>query len=644
MENPNSKIKIFISMHKDFYVPDNRLLQPIQVGAGIAEKRYDNMLHDDEGDNISDRNKRYCELTAQYWVWKNMPDLDYYGFFHYRRYLSFNPVALPHYENIVHFDYCDDKAVSDIMLDEQTMTNLITKYDVIYPMENPLRGNSVADHWKQNLVQEDLDLMVKIIMEKYPEFYDATREVLNSKESLHCNMFIMKKEIFNAYNEWLFDILFEHEKRCDHSNYCTEKYRTMGHLGERLCAIYGKYLEKHGANICYVQRTLFRNTEKLDVVEDANEPNAVPIVLSCSNYYVRFASVLIESIKQNASADFRYKIYILNNDITAENQQLLTDQINSYGNFSIRFVDVRRRMAEYANISADRYLSIQTFFRLCITDIFPNMDKIVYLDGDTIVCHDISELYNTDLLGKSIGACRDADIISLYPNECNRDPEVRDSINNHLCLSNFTDYFQAGVLILNLRKIRSRYTTKQLFDIALSRKWKFLDQDVLNFAFKDDVHYLDMSWNTLYECFERMERVKNFAPKDIHADYVRAKSAPKIIHYAGVPKPWDNIYVDMAGVFWKYAANAPVFEMLVHDLNNAEFRAMKDAMFPSANEAPATGSFAPSPEEIQRWNSTNEELHRAKTDLEYMRNSVSFRVGRIITFIPRKVRDLFRKK
>ena len=79
-------IKIYVVCHKKSYVPKNPYLYPIQVGASIAGTRLSDMLDDDEGDNISEKNKSYCELTAQYWAWKN-DDADYYGFFHYRRYL-----------------------------------------------------------------------------------------------------------------------------------------------------------------------------------------------------------------------------------------------------------------------------------------------------------------------------------------------------------------------------------------------------------------------------------------------------------------------------------------------------------------------------------------------------------------------------
>ena len=88
MEHPN--IKFFVSMHKESALPDLPMIYPIQVGAALADRHFDGVLHDDEGtDQISKLNKSYCEMTAQYWAWKNA-DADYYGFCHYRRYLSFS--------------------------------------------------------------------------------------------------------------------------------------------------------------------------------------------------------------------------------------------------------------------------------------------------------------------------------------------------------------------------------------------------------------------------------------------------------------------------------------------------------------------------------------------------------------------------
>lgn len=129
--NKDPNIKIYVVCHKPSYVPENPYLYPIQVGTALSGNKLEGMFHDNEGDNISDRNKTYCELTAQYWAWKN-DDADYYGFFHYRRYFAFDPSITRDDEwgNIV-YDRISDEAIKEIKLDPVSMKKIITQYDVI---------------------------------------------------------------------------------------------------------------------------------------------------------------------------------------------------------------------------------------------------------------------------------------------------------------------------------------------------------------------------------------------------------------------------------------------------------------------------------------------------------------------------------
>ena len=129
--NKDPNIKIYVVCHKPSYVPENPYLYPIQVGTALSGSKLEGMIHDNEGDNISDRNKTYCELTAQYWAWKN-DDADYYGFFHYRRYFAFDPSITcdDGWGNIV-YDRISDEVIKEIKLDPVSMKKMITQYDVI---------------------------------------------------------------------------------------------------------------------------------------------------------------------------------------------------------------------------------------------------------------------------------------------------------------------------------------------------------------------------------------------------------------------------------------------------------------------------------------------------------------------------------
>lgn len=125
------RIRIFVSTHKKVDLFESNILQPVQVGSANAAERFAFMLHDDEADNISGKNPQYCELTTQYWAWKNV-DADYYGFCHYRRYFDFSPER--HKENAwgeVMDGHIDERAQRRYLLDDDSIAAAVEGYDVI---------------------------------------------------------------------------------------------------------------------------------------------------------------------------------------------------------------------------------------------------------------------------------------------------------------------------------------------------------------------------------------------------------------------------------------------------------------------------------------------------------------------------------
>ncbi len=132
-----SDIKILVATHKEFYRPENPLIFQVQVGSALADHHIEGILHDDEGENISKKNRSYCELTAQYWAWKNL-QADYYGFFHYRRYMSFKQnfpvtngkIQLKRWTPYLEADSLEGD-LSPYDLDEMHMRHVIEQYDVI---------------------------------------------------------------------------------------------------------------------------------------------------------------------------------------------------------------------------------------------------------------------------------------------------------------------------------------------------------------------------------------------------------------------------------------------------------------------------------------------------------------------------------
>ena len=276
---------IYIVTHKDCFLPKNEVLKPVQVGCAISNQRLPNMLHDDEGENISAKNRMYCELTAQYWAWKNDAESDYIGFFHYRRYLNFSGKDLNPdcWGNIIYENPLDEKILAELGISEENIRKIVSDYDIIVPKPRLIPdGKTIYEEYAEAKGQhkEDLDLALTVLSEKYPEYSESAKKYLSSHLPYEVNMFIMKRELFKSYAQWLFDILFEVEKRSDFSSYNQYELRVMGFLSERLFGIWFTHNQK-AQNLKYLelQKTLFQNTEKAQSAIETKQNSVVVVLL-----------------------------------------------------------------------------------------------------------------------------------------------------------------------------------------------------------------------------------------------------------------------------------------------------------------------------------------------------------------------------
>lgn len=562
-----SNIKILMACHKDdIHIPDNDLITPIQVGTTLASQRFEGMLHDDEGQNISHKNLNYCELTAQYWAWKNL-DADYIGLFHYRRYLSFAHEHFP--SNLfgdILLDTNDDATLKMLGITESNMRNLIEQYDLIVPEQGTFVRNltireQYMEAWQHK--PEDLDVLCEIIAEKNPEMVDAMNKALDSSKGYFCNMFIMRKDIFDDYSMWLFSILEEHEKRRDYSDYDPTSYRVSGYLAERLLDIYIKYLrETSGYKIKELQKAYFEYVDEPKLLEPAfADDESVSVVFSANDFYVPYLSALLQSIKEHTNSNRNYDLIVMHDDISSRHQDILKQQIAA-SNISLRFFDVTYYMHNRRNNLALRgHFRIQTYFRLLLQDILPGWNKILYLDSDMIVLEDIAELFDTDIEGYVLAAVKDADTAGLYNGYEKGKKEYMDNV---LKIKNPYDYFQAGTILFNLNEFRKQFSVDELFQFASSYEWQLLDQDVLNYFAQGKVKFIPNKWNVMMDWGGfRIEKIIGRAPRYLVEAYMEAHADPAICHYAGPDKPWEDPDTDLAEYFWEYARRTPFYEVIL---------------------------------------------------------------------------------
>ena len=213
-------MKVLVVVHKPYWVPSNSLYQPIQVG--FAPEIDPGFLRDNAGDNIADRNAFFCELTALYWAWKNDTS-DVLGLCHYRRYLGDNR-------------FWEKK--KDRILNEKQVRSFLAPVDIILPKKRRYWIETRESQYAHAHHIEDLWTTEAVLLEKYPDYVPAWKHMLGTRSGHICNMFVMRRELLDEYCTWLFDILFEVEKRLDISSYSENDSRVFGFLGERLLDVW----------------------------------------------------------------------------------------------------------------------------------------------------------------------------------------------------------------------------------------------------------------------------------------------------------------------------------------------------------------------------------------------------------------------
>ena len=269
-----------------------------------------------------------------------------------------------------------------------------------------------------------------------------------------------------------------------------------------------------------------------------NKKNKViPIFFAVDDNYIKFLKITLVSLMANASKSRRYDIYILHDGLSNESKNENKKLKNRH--FNIKLRDVGGQIRSLSNKFKVRdYYTLTTYYRLVIPDTFFWLDKALYLDSDIIVNGDISKLYDIDIGSNLVGAVKDQSVQIV--------PEFITYVEKALDI-NHEKYFNAGVLSMNLKKMRNEHFTRQVVLLTKQAVYKVAqDQDVLNVVCKDKVHYFDETWNTM-PIGEKKEET------------------PSIIHFNLIHKPWKRKDILYEEYYFDYAERAglktPIFGM-----------------------------------------------------------------------------------
>lgn len=570
-----TQIKNLVGYHKPDVLLKNEVLEPIHMGRARSDMSTEqnlwmlqNMRGDDTGSNISNQNHEFCELTAIYWAWKNYEELDnpdYIGLMHYRRIFDFEANSGCHWR-------LDQEKVAK-WYNEKYLNQKISSYDIV-ALEKTSIEKSIYSQYARDHYQNDLDITLETVKELYPNDYAFVLNHMNQKSAHFCNMFIMKKEIFFTYCEWLFSILFKVQKQLDLKDYSQYDRRIYGFLAERLTSAFIDQYEKiNPTKVKELGVYFIENTEILTEFKPTFEKNNHVICFSADNTYTPYLGVALQSLLENTTVENNYDIFIIHDGINSVNQKKLNSLVESKKNTSLRFVDIRDYIEEHLNklfVTEHRYYthySMATYYRLLIPEIFSKMDRVLYLDSDIVVLKDIADLYNSELDGNIIGAVKDLGM-SVNPHECRKKKHKFDW--NHyftkvLELESPYDYFQAGVALMDCRRMREEQFTQKCFDILRKvGSFEFLDQCVLNYVCRNEVKYLDAKWNISWHPLIKIFDFNKRVPEENYIAYRNSLKEMGIIHYTTFIKPWQEPKYELADIFWHYARMTPFYEQIVY--------------------------------------------------------------------------------
>lgn len=215
-------IKILVATHKKAHMPMDDMYLPVRVGNALAKDDF-GYTGDDTGDNISEKNPYFCELTALYWGWKNVK-ADYIGLAHYRR----------------HFSCRGGRWKYSLILTKEEAESYLSKADVVLPKKRHYFIESLASHYKHTHDLEHLELTREILRKQCPEYVEVFDKVMKHTSAHMFNMMIMKRDLLDAYCSWLFPILFALGNEIDVKNMPAFDARLFGRVSELLLDVWLK--------------------------------------------------------------------------------------------------------------------------------------------------------------------------------------------------------------------------------------------------------------------------------------------------------------------------------------------------------------------------------------------------------------------
>lgn len=557
-------IKILVACHKPSVLPKNSLFLPVQVGSEIAAKQLENMEHDNNGENISSKNPAYCELTAQYWGWKNV-QADYYGLCHYRRFLCFANVDMPknvrnQYEagaidsfNLKKFGLEDETEMRTVIEANDVVVGQLQEVSKLYTPHG--NQNTALKHWiahDRALINiKDLEKMLDLLDGISPAVGKSTREYLNGGKFLGFNCFVMKKALFDEMCAIEFKVLEELEKYVDLSTYNQQLARIFGFMGEIISSGYVYHLEKQKSfKVKHVPLVYFNYTDEIPVYMPILKKNTISVFFDQSNELNFMFGAVWQSFLDHIEQEANYDVFAAVRNITPTLKQVYTGMAKAYPNVTLRFIPVEL----YEAMMLDQ-VEISMGLLPFLPWVLPKYDKVLAFGSDILFKKSIRELWNESLDGRLVAAPADI-LMRARVNDIYKETEEK-----YLCkqVKNPLHYFCTKAILLDAAGIRNVYDPIDIYKKCWNNENKLrVPSEIMNVLFEGNVKIISQQWSTMYESNDYLKYQLPYAPKADYMQLVAARKSPAIIIY--MPRdPWLPQLNEVDIEFWSVAKRLPIY-------------------------------------------------------------------------------------
>lgn len=298
------------------------------------------------------------------------------------------------------------------------------------------------------------------------------------------------------------------------------------------------------------------------------------VCIISSDEYAPFAGVLVTSIVCNASAEKNYDIVVLSDDMLLRNRLRIEAMAQGKRNVSIRVLDISEIIKDF-HFYTWAHFTANTYYRLLAPDLFAAYEKVIYLDSDIVVNHDMAELYATDLTGYLMAAAYDTHVVAY----CTQTPplEQRDYNIQTLKLKRPEEYFQAGVSLFHVRELNRQFEKGYLINQAANHELRWLDQDLINMLFQGKIKRLPNKWNVMIANMPDFID-EYYLPPELRTEYYEARKAPYAVHYVGRAIPCYTLTPDLYEYFWQYARQTVFYEILLQRMTTEACDKRTDAL------------------------------------------------------------------